>query len=161
MNPRRLLLSLLSAALLCSALLYSIPLIAQTRDVFAGTWLLSRGKSDFDPPSAFFSRTMILTAADGGYSCEIKTISDRHETFESIYTARLDGTDAPFMDARMDTVSLRRIDANTIEQTGKIKGKLVETATMKVSPDGKVLTKITKGSVNGEDYSSTQIFNRQ
>lgn len=146
------------------ALLFSMPaskLSAQSKDSFAGTWLLSRGKSDFNPPLAFFSRTMIIDAVDNGWKCIIRTVSDRRQTFESTYTARFDGKDVPIDISNLDTVALRRIDANTVERTGKVKDKIVETAVLRLSNDGKALTVTTKGLINGEDYNSTEVFNRQ
>ena len=158
MNPRRSILIVFGVALLFPATRLAF---GQANDPLVGAWLLSRGKSDFTPPLAFFKRTMIIDAADGGYKCTIRTVSDRQQTFESTYTARLDGKDVPIDNSTLDTMSLRRIDANGIESTGKIKGQAVENATMRVSADGKVLTITTKGSLNGEEYSSIQIFNRQ
>ena len=58
----------------------------------------------------------------------------------------------------VDTYSIKRINANMIERTGKIRGESVETATFAVSADGKTLTVKTKGSIKGSDYSSTQVF---
>ena len=47
-----------------------------------------------------------------------------------------------------------------IERVGKIKGAVVETSTWKLSPDGKTLTITTKGKIEGQDYSNTQLFER-
>jgi hypothetical protein len=135
--------------------------LAQSKDPFAGTWILSRGKSDFDPPSFFFSRTLIIESIENGHKCIIRTVSDRRQTIESSYEAGFDGKDVPIENSQLDTVSLRRIDANTLERSGKIKGQVVETATMKLSEAGKVLTILTKGSTGGQAYTSTQVFNRQ
>ena len=130
-------------------------------DIFVGTWKLSRGKSDFEPPQNFFGRTMILESAGNGYRCVTRTVSDRRQTIESDYTASLDGKDAPILNSQLDTISLKRIDAVTLEATGKIKGQVIERSLVKVSADGKVLTMDTKGTMNGEDYHNTQVFNRQ
>jgi len=135
--------------------------VGQSKDPFAGTWILSRAKSEFDPPSFFFSRTWIIEPIENGHRCIIRTVSDRRQTIESSYEAKFDGKDAPIENSPLDTVSLRRIDANTMERDGKIKGQVIETVTMKLSEAGKILTVITKGSNNGQPYSSTQIFNRQ
>jgi hypothetical protein len=77
------------------------------------------------------------------------------------YTAGFDGNDYPIKGSTLEVVTLRRIDPRTVERTGKIKGQVVETATMKVSADGDVLTMTTKGTANGSTYSSTQVFERQ
>ena len=134
---------------------------AQSKEPFAATWLLSRGKSEFEPPQNFFKRTIILEAVENGYKFVTRTISDRQQTSESSYTAKLDGKDVPINNSPLDTISLKRADSGTLEATAKIKGQVIETATWKLSADGKVLTIVTTGSMNGEDYTSTQVLNRQ
>ena len=158
MNPVRLVLLALAIAVVVPS---DHLLIGQPKDPFPGTWLLARGKSDFTPPTPFYKRTVIIEPIDGGYKITTRTVSDRQQTIESTYSARFDGKDVPIDNSVLDTMSLRRIDANTIEGAAKLKGQVVENATMKVSSDGKALTVTTKGSINGDDYSSTQVFNRQ
>jgi hypothetical protein len=159
MNPLRTFLSITLSVLFAVT---SVPqLIGQSSNPFAGTWVVLRGKSDYDPPVAFFSRSIIIESVDNGWKCVVRTVSDRRQTFETTYTAHFDGKDAPIDVSNLDTVALRRIDADTIERTGKVKDKVVETALMKLSDGGKVLTITTKGSINGENYSSTEVFNRQ
>ena len=58
-------------------------------------------------------------------------------------------------------VSLKRVDDRTVERTGKVQGQVVETETRTVSDNGKVLTVTTKGSRNGSEYSSVQVYDRQ
>jgi hypothetical protein len=57
------------------------------------------------------------------------------------YTAKFDGSDYPYKGAYgTDAVSLKRIDARTIEETDKLKGKARDTQTMTVSANGKTMT---------------------
>ena len=63
--------------------------------------------------------------------------------------------------SRIATELLRDIDANTVERTGKTRGEVTETATRKLSADGKTLTIVTKGTNAGMEYSSTQVFTRE
>ena len=63
------------------------------------------------------------------------------DTTGDSYTAKFDGNDYPFKGAYgTDAVSLKRINARTIEETDKLKGKAQDTQTMTVSPDGKTMT---------------------
>jgi hypothetical protein len=149
-----------AAMLSCAAAV----LLGQAKDSIVGTWQLDRSKSDFMPQNNLRERTMVFQAVDNGLSCAIRTVSERGDgrvTMESTYTARFDGKDAPIDSSALDTVSLKRIDGDTIERTGKIRGKAVETATMKVSGGGKVLTVTSKGMIDGDAYSSTQVFDKQ
>lgn len=141
------------------------PMHGQSKDSLAGTWVLDLSKSDFVPDNdALRGRTMVFEAVNNGVKCTITTHTERGNgrvTVDNNFTAHYDGKDVPIDSSALDTVALKRIDANTVERTGKIRGKAVETATMKVSADGKVLTMTTTGTINGVDYSSTQIFDRQ
>ena len=60
----------------------------------------------------------------------------------------------------LDTVSLKRVDAGTVERMGKVRGQVVETRTRTVSADGRTMTITTKGTNNGVPYQSVQVFER-
>jgi len=63
------------------------------------------------------------------------------DTTGDSYTAKFDGNDYPFKGAYgTDAVSLKRMNARTIEETDKLKGKAMDTQTMTVAPDGKTMT---------------------
>ena len=140
-------------------------LLGQSKDAIVGTWTLDRAKSEFTPDNdALRSRTMVFEGIENGVKCTITTLNERgngRTTIENTFTAHYDGKDVPIDSSALDTVALKRVDSNTIERTGKIRGNTAETATLKVSADGKVLTMTTTGSINGQDYKSTQIFDRQ
>ena len=56
------------------------------------------------------------------------------------YTAKLDGKDYPYKgDPGTTSVSLKKIDDNTIEETDKRNGKVISVARMTVGPDGKTM----------------------
>ena len=62
----------------------------------------------------------------------------------------------------VDATSLKRIDANTVEFTRKKAGKVVSTATVVISKDGKTRTVTEKGvNAKGEKVSNTLVFDRQ
>jgi hypothetical protein len=57
------------------------------------------------------------------------------------YKAKLDGTIAPFEgDPEKHGVSVRRVDANTFEETDELHGKPVSMVQMTVAADGKTMT---------------------
>lgn len=75
------------------------------------------------------------------------------------FTAKLDGTDAPVKGAyTYDTVSVKKIDAHTIEQTDKRGGTVTGVEKMTVSADGKRLTTVytAKPSERVTTYTSTK-----
>ncbi len=57
------------------------------------------------------------------------------------YTAKLDGTDAPYKgDPGTTSVSVRKLSKNAIEETDKRDGKVIGIYRMTVAPDGKTMT---------------------
>ena len=141
------------------------PLSAQSKDPLIGTWTLDLGKSSFVPDNPPLKRTIIFTEKEGGIRCVVRTTArgglENGMVSESEYTAKYDGKDYEISESVLDTISLKKVDANTIERTGKVRGVVAETATMKVSQDGKMLTITTKGSVGPLDYSSVQVYQKQ
>ena len=146
----------LGIAILAAALGYS-----QARDPFVGSWAMDPDKSTFTPGPVPMERYMTFEMSDKGMTHVTKTPSLFGGSSNITYTAKFDGKDYEILGTGLDTVSLKRVDANTIERTGKESGKVSETAVMKVSPDGKTLTITTKGNFRGTEYNSVQIFTRQ
>lgn len=66
------------------------------------------------------------------------------------YAARLDGTETPFKGSLGNTmVSVKRIDENTIEESDKQDGKVVEVTRFTLSADGKTMTVFMEDKVKG------------
>jgi len=71
------------------------------------------------------------------------------------YKAKLDGTVAPYQgDPEKHSVSVRRVDANTIEETDELNGKPTSVVRMTVAADGKSMTIVVK---NVEAGTTTQV----
>jgi hypothetical protein len=78
------------------------------------------------------------------YKLEGSTITMSRPTGQS-YRAPLDGKDAPYEgDPNVIAVSVKRIDANTIEETYKFDGKAPTVARVSVSADGDSMTMTVK-----------------
>jgi hypothetical protein len=76
------------------------------------------------------------------------------------YTAKLDGKDYPVKGAySYNSVSLRRVDDRTIEETDKRGGKVVEVDRITVSPDGKKMTVVATSKPTGR--TSTLVAEKQ
>jgi hypothetical protein len=153
-------------AALPAALLSGLPAIGQEKkkpekaDPLVGRWVLDPVQSIFTPGPAPGGRFMTFQAVENGYRHITRTTGGFAED-QTEYTVHFDGKDYPNDPiSQIDTYSMKRVDANTIERTGKIRGKTVETATFQVSPDGKVLRVTVKGSIQGDDYSNTQVYAR-
>jgi hypothetical protein len=141
---------------------------------FFGKWVLSIAKSRFKSDLANFSlsgadgsapqwRTMVIEQAGDAVKHTIDTqlVTNATNFIRTEYTAKLDGKDYPVeLSSVMDSVSFRRVDANTLERTSKDHGKVVETSTFTVSRDGKELTIKSDGTGQGVEYHNLQVFDR-
>jgi len=66
------------------------------------------------------------------------------------YAAKVDGTDAPYKgDPGTTSVSVKRLDKNTMEETDKRDGKVISVARMTVSADGKTMTIAVEDKLHG------------
>jgi hypothetical protein len=131
-----------------------------------GTWKMNAEKSKFSPVPAPKSLTITLEAqGDGVKSSSEATAADGTSTSWS-YTANYDGKDNPTTGTGVpggaDTISLKRISANKTESTLKKGGKVVRTARLMVSKDGKVMKIVAKGSdADGKPSSVVLVLDKQ
>jgi hypothetical protein len=87
--------------------------------------------------------TNFASMSDNGITVSYKTDGDMltmtAPTGQS-YTAKMDGTEAPFKgDPGITTVAVKKVAANTFEETDKRNGKVVAITRNMVKPDGKSL----------------------
>jgi len=144
--------------------LAQIPAVAQASNPFIGTWVMDRAQSTFSA-GVPDKRVMRFEQVAAGikHTTETTNLSGFVEDIYRLqYTFKVDGKDYP-ADAQMpvNVVSFKQIDARTLERTGKYRGEAVETVTYQLSQDAKVLTLTQKGTLNGAEVNSVQVFNRQ
>jgi len=114
-------------ALICGAVICAVvaPLSA-TASPIDGTW-----KGDVSS-AQMPKKPDIFVLKDGMYSCK---------TCAPAYTIKADGSDQPVSGhPYIDTIAIKVVDPNTIEETDKKGGKIVATSKETVAPDGKTET---------------------
>jgi hypothetical protein len=153
------------ATLMVSLILWaqSNPVSAQAGDPVIGTWKLDLTKSKYSPGPPPKSLALRFEAAGEGVKLTSDGVNAEGQPTHTEYTANYDGKDYPIAgSATADTVSLKRIDASTVERTDKKGGKIVETRTRKISSDGKMLTVAFKGTdAKGQPFNNMLVFERQ
>jgi len=135
-----------------------------------GTWKLNLAKSKFEPGPPL--RNMTVTREQVGdavkYTIEQEDANGIHRTI--VEAPKYDGKDYPrtVHDSPRagppipDTIALKRIDADTIEETLKKSGKVVQTARQVVSKDGKVITTTLTGTtVSGQPIHVVLVYDKQ
>jgi hypothetical protein len=145
----------------CLAVL-SVFLGAQA-DPALGTWKLNAAKSKYVPGPMPKSNVITIVTSEAGYHVTAKGEDAAGKPTSIDYTVTFDGKDSPVKGApAYDTTSLKRIDANTTEQIRKKEGKSVQTATRKISADGKTMTVTTRGKdESGRTLNTVAVYDRQ
>ncbi len=136
---------------------------AQASNPRLGTWKLNLAKSKYDPGPAPQSTTMKIEAAGEGEKATTEGVNAAGTATGTQYTAQYDGKDYPMTGSQTaDTVSLKRVDARTMERTDKKGEKVVATSTRVVSEDGKTMTITTKGTnPQGQATNNVTVWEKQ
>ena len=152
-----------SLRLPATILFMGFALSAQAADPIVGTWKLNVAKSTYSPGPAPKSFTAKIEAAGEGEKVTADGVRGDDTPIHVEYTAQYDGKDYPISGSPMaDTVSLKRLDANTTERTDKKGGKVVQTLTRKLSSDGKTATITYKGTdAKGQPINNVGMFEKQ
>ena len=142
---------------------FAIP--AAQADPAAGTWHLNVAKSKYTPGPAPKSNTVVIEVAGDVVTVTAKGAASDGSPTSSSYAAKLDGSDTPVKltgTQDYDTIALKRINANRIEGTRKLKGKVVQTYAREVSKDGKTLTVTTTGTnAKGEKIHNVAVYEKK
>jgi hypothetical protein len=134
-----------------------------TADPFVGTWKMNIAKSKINSGPPDKSSTATFTAQDNG----IKLVNDGADAdgkaYHSEFAGKFDGKDYPFTGSPdIDTVAIKKIDANTWSEVAKKAGKEIWSGTNAISKDGKTMTHTTKGKdAKGQNYTDISVFDKQ
>src|SRR3954465_10351247 len=143
-------------------------LLAAT-DPFVGTWKLNTHKSKFPPGTpGFFFATMLIESSGTGLKSTASAADGEGISTSFTFSCQIDGTpctvtsSSPLRsESAVDTISLKRVDPNTIIATGARKGKQVYFDQRVVSADGKTMTIVQDGTTpNGKKYQTTIVLER-
>jgi hypothetical protein len=128
-----------------------------------GTWKLNLAKSKYSPGPAPTSQTLKLEAAEDGVKYTADGIGPDGKPTHAEFTAKYDGKDYPFKgNPDADSISYKRIDANTVEAVTKKNGKTTVTAKVVISKDGKTRTLTMTGKdAKGQDVKNTVVYDKQ
>ena len=153
--------AIFATVLLCAAL--ALAVTAAAADQHSGTWKMNAEKSKYSPGPAPKSTTVKVEADEKGVKIDAEIVNADGSPAHAQYDAKFDGKDYPVTGIPYaDAVSVRRIDANTIEATMKKGGQVTMTVTTKVSNDGKTRTSTFKGKdAEGHDVHNVVVSDKQ
>lgn len=138
--------------------------LAAQADPAAGKWVLNVAKSKFSPGPGPKSQTLTIAVAGQGVHVSTAGVAADGSKTASDYTANFDGKEVPIKGTANTsaTVSLKRINANTVERTDRVGGKVTVVITRTLSADGKTLTITAKGvNAQGQKVDSMSIYEKQ
>jgi hypothetical protein len=150
-------------SVLVGAVLAIATAAASAADPVIGTWKLNAAKSTFSPGPALKSQTRSYAQSPDGMVLTTKTVAaDGKESTLSL-TFKADGKPyAVSGSPDFDTVSVKRVDARTVNSTLMKAGVTVGTGVRKVLKDGKTLTFAQKGThVGGAKYDDVLVYDRE
>jgi hypothetical protein len=135
-------------------------LLAQNNP-FVGTWKLDVASSKFNPGPAPQSQ-MRTWEASGKVTVDSVGATGKASSYG--YTIKGDGKEFPTVGAipnTSDTMTSKKVDANSYEATFFKAGKQVEVTTFTVSSGGKTLTIHAKGMSPAGEFDNTMVLNKQ
>ena len=132
-------------------------------DPVVGTWKLNLAKSTFSPGPAPKSQTRNYAESAQGITVTVKTVAADGKESTTTLTFKDDGKPYPMSGSPdADMVSVKRVDASTVNSTQTKGGAPVATSVRTVSKDGKTLTFSQKGThANGTKYDDVSVYDRQ
>ena len=136
---------------------------ADAPEAAVGTWTLNLDKSTFSPGPALKSQTRTYVQTADGLAVTYSGTAADGTMVSGKSTFKYDGKDYPISGSPdYDTLTLKRVDANTITSVQKKNGKAIGTTTRTVSADGKVMTLTSEGkSAKGVSFHNVMVFDRK
>jgi hypothetical protein len=129
----------LSIMMLAVAVFFMTVMVSGADEV--GTWKFNPAKSKFDPGPGPKSATVKIEAQGDGIKYTSDAVTPDGKSVHTEFSAKYDGKDNPITGSPdVDTIALKRIDANTTEGVTKKAGKVLGTAKVVISKDGKTRT---------------------
>ena len=134
-------------------------------DPTIGTWKLNPNKTKVAGLADAISEssTVKIEAQENGIKLRWNALKADGKAVHGEFAAKYDGRDYPVKgDPGSDMVSLRRIDANTVDYIYKKGGKEVLSERAVVSKDGKTVTLTVKGrDAKGNAYEALVFYDKQ
>lgn len=130
-----------------------------------GTWKLNLAKSKASPGPLPKSLTRTIEAQGAGIKGNYEGVAADGSRIAYSFALNYDGKDYPISGSGVngaDSLSAKRIDANTTESQSKKAGKVVQETKTVVSKDGKVTTQTSKGTnQKGQPTSAVSVYDKQ
>jgi len=131
-------------------------------DAFTGTWKLNEAKSKLGA-GANKNTTVTYEVTGDTIKVTLEGVGADGKATHDEWTGKYDGKDYPVTGNPMtDTRAYKKVNDHTLEATGKKGDKVVLTAKITVSADGKTRTVVsTQTTADGKKVTSTAVYEKQ
>jgi hypothetical protein len=148
--------------LVCAAMLL-LGGVAGAADQHSGTWKMNPAKSKYSPGPAAQSVNLTVESDESHIKIDAQGIDGSGNSTHVQYDAKFDGKDYPATGLPVgESVSVKRVNASTVQATMKKDGKTVMTVTSKVSADGKTRTSTFVGKdAQGHAIHNVVVYDKQ
>ena len=138
-------------------------LAAAAADQHSGTWKMNPAKSKYSPGPTAKSVNLTNESDENHIKINAEGVDGNGNPTHVQYDAKFDGKDYPATGLPVgDTVSVNRMNADTIQATMKKDGQPVMTVTSVVSKDGKTRTSTFKGKdPQGHEVNNVVVYDKQ
>ena len=135
---------------------------AAAGDVQSGTWKMNPAKSKYEGPAPK-SATVKIESNGQEIRLDAQGVGANDQATHTQFQAKYDGKDYPATGLPVgDRVSVKRVNANTIQVTMKKDGAALLTVTSVVSKDGKTRTSTYSGKdAQGHDVHTVVVYDKQ
>jgi hypothetical protein len=136
--------------------------LAMAGDPYVGTWKMNAAKSKFNPGPPPKSDTITFTAQDNGIKVVEDFVEADGKAYHIEFAAKYDTKDYAFTGyPEIDTIAIKKIDANTFDDVLKKAGKEVSRMHRVLSKDGKTMTFTEKAkNSKGQDMNNTYVYDK-
>lgn len=130
-------------------------------DPFVGIWTLDPDESDYqfgEPPA---SGTYTLEADGDAYNVTMIWTTVDGKPMEASYSSVPDGMEYPYDSPAVDTVSMTRVDAYTLDSASKKDGQVIAYARRELSDDRQSMTITQSGTTpEGDPFANVSVYRK-
>ena len=140
-----------------------VPAFLQAADnPLFGTWRLNLEKSEFYPgPAPQYHNNIYSQNGANGLKYTSNRANAQGEASRIEFTAAFDGKDYSMTGDDRGSIAISRISERAFLARYKTGGKVTQIKAWIVSDDGKTLTILSTGALNGEPFNNIAVFDQQ
>jgi len=132
-------------------------------DTTAGTWKLNTGKSKYTPAAQARYETITIETAGDNLKVILDGTDSAGQKVHAEWTGKYDGKDYPVTGSSdIDSLAYTKVDDRHYDSTNKRAGKVMGTAKIAYSADGKTRTVTSTGTnTKGQKIRATAVYDKQ